>query len=381
MKKVFYISLAFLVLVLIFLGAYNFAFKHNVNDPVAVPEQKQALEEAAKEEAVPQVERFESPINEDIAGAVTGPDGKLYYYSLDDRALKRATLEGKDKETLLSDLPGTPAQIIWSPKRGRTLLQLSLSDGRILWHYADLATKTLVPLKAEMSRIVWNNLGDRILYQYTDPATGARSLNAANPDGSDWKKLTDLGTRDSFIVAAPQSALVSFWGKPNALEAGTFETIGLTSGEGRKTLLSGKFGGDYLWSPDGNRVLVSASSEKGGHALTLGVMNANGGQLQDLFIPTLVSKVVWSEDSRTIYYALPGSLPDTAVLPNDYFAQSLSAKDSFWKMDIEAGKKTRLVELKDVTKSFDSEGLFLSQDERALFFTDRQSHRLYRIDL
>jgi Tol biopolymer transport system component len=381
MKKVFYISLGFLVLVLIFLGAYNFAFKHNVNNPVAEPEQKQALEEAAKEESVPVVERFESPINEDVSGAVTGPDGKLYYYSLDDKALKRSTLEGKDKEVLLSDLPGTPIQILWSPKRGRVLLQLKLSDGRTLWHSTDLATKTLVPLRAEMSRLVWNNLGDKILYQYTDPTTGVRSLNMADPDGSAWKKLTDLGTKDSFIAVVPQSASVSFWGKPNALETASFETVGLTSGEGRKTLLSGKFGSDYLWSPAGNRALVSASNEKGGHALTLGVINANGGQLQDLFIPTLVSKIVWSQDGRTIYYALPGSLPETAVLPNDYFAQSLPAKDSFWKMDIESGKRTRLVELKDVTKSFDSEGLFLSQDEGVLFFTDRQTHRLYRIDL
>lgn len=380
MKKIFYISLAFLVLTLIFLGAYNFAFKNNVNDPVAVPEQKQAAEAAVKEESVPKVERFENPVNEDIAGAVAGPDGKLYYYSFDDRAFKRSTLEGKDKETLLSDLPGVPAQIAWSPKRGRVLVQLKLSDGRMLWHYADLSTKTLVPLRAEMSRLAWNNLGDRIFYQFTDPS-GARSLNVSDPDGAAWKKLADLGGKDSFMAVVPQSTMVSFWGKPNALEAAAFETVSMTNGEGRKTLLSGRFGGDYLWSPDGNRVLVSASNEKGGHALTLGVMNANGGQFQDLSIPTMVSKVVWSEDNRTIYYALPGSLPETAVLPNDYFSQSLPSKDSFWRMDVESGKRTRLVELSDVTKSFDSTGLFLAPGEETLFFTDRQTKRLYRIDL
>jgi Tol biopolymer transport system component len=379
-KKIFYISIGFLVLVLIFLGAYNFAFKHNVNDPVAVPEQKQAVQEA-EQAVVPQIDRFENPINEDIRGVVTGSDNKMYYYSLDDRSLKRATVDGKDKEVLLSDLPGVPEQVLWSPQRGRALLQLKLSDGRILWHYADLSTRTLVPLKGEMTRIVWNNLGDKILYQYIDTATGTKSLNIANPDGSEWKKLTDLGMQESFIAPVPQSAEVSFWGRPNALEVTAIETVNLT-GDGRKTLLSGKFGADYLWSPDGSRVLVSTSGEKGGHGLTLGVMNANGGQFRDLSIPTLVSKVVWSSDGRTIYYALPGSLPDTAVLPNDYFSQSLPAKDTFWKMDIdtENSKKERLVELKDVNQAFDSTGLFLSPDEKVLFFTDRQKNRLYRID-
>src|SRR3989344_5466204 len=140
--------------------------------------------------------------------------------------------EGKDKSVLLSNLPGKPSRIVWSPKKDKVLILLQQRDGQGLWHFADLTTKTLVPLKSEMSQLVWNNLGDKILYQYTDPKTGERSLNVANPEGSNWKKLAFL-YRDSFAAPVPQSTTISFWGKPSALEKPYFETVG-ASGENRR---------------------------------------------------------------------------------------------------------------------------------------------------
>jgi len=376
-KKVFYFSVGLLLLVLIFLAAYNFAFKNNINDPVADADKKNAAEDAAAREAQPAT-NIANPINENILGAAASPDGSLYYYSLDEQTLKKATLEGKDKSILLSNLPGKPLRIIWSPKRDRALLWLKQGGGRTLWHFADLATKTLIPLKPEVSRLVWNNLGDKVIYQHTDPASGERTLNMANPDGSGWTKLTAL-SHDSFIAPLPKSTSISFWNKPNALEKTSFETVGL-SGENRRPLLSEKFGADYLWSPDGEKVLVSISENRGGGDMLLNLMNANGGEFQNLSIPTLVSKAAWSKDSETVYYALPGALPDNAMLPNDYFDKPLYTKDTFWKMDTATGKKTRLTDLKEVTQNFDSSGLFLSPAEDALFFTDRVTQRLYRID-
>ena len=380
MKKVFYISLGLLILTLIFIGAYNFAFKHNVNDPVADTGKKEI---AVKEEGIteaPLSTAIESPINEQLQGAALGRGGTVHYYSLDEKSLKKASFEGKDKTILLSDLPGSPSRILWSPQKDQALLLLQVPGGRTLWHLADLGTKTLGPLKAEISRLTWNNLGDKIFYQYTDPQSGLRTLNVSNPNGTGWKKLADLGRQDYFLAPIPQSTAASFWTRPNALEATTFESVSI-AGENRRVLLSEKYGADYLWSPSGERVLVSVSKDMGGSSVLLNLMNQNGGEFQSLSIPTLISKAVWSKDGQTIYYALPGALPESAVLPNDYFDKPLYTKDTFWKMDILTGKKSRLVDLSEVTQSFDSIDLFLSASEDILFFTDRATRRLYRIDL
>lgn len=378
MKKVFYFSIGLFILVLIFLAAYNFAFKNNANDPVARPDGENVPQETTVTNAQPAATSIQNPINETLLGATISDDGFLYYYSLDDQALKKASPEGKDKSVLLSNLPGIPTRVVWSPKKDRALLSLKQSNGANLWHFADLTTKTLIPLRPEMSRLTWNNLGDKIFYQFT-AANNERTLNIANPDGTNWKELASL-YRDAFISPVPQSATVSFWGKPNALQKTYFETVGL-SGENRRTLLSEKFGADYLWSPNGEKVLVSVSEEKGGQNILLNMMNKSGGEFQNLALPTFVSKVVWGKDSKTIYYALPGGLPENAMLPNDYYDKPINTKDTFWKMDTGTGKKTRLTDLRDVTQSFDSENLFLSPKEDMLFFTDRVTHRLYRIDL
>lgn len=380
MKKIFYFSVGLLILLLIFLVAYNFAFKNNVNDPAAAPKTEVFTQENdTVADAAPTAASIVNPINESLLGAAVSPDGAIYYYSLDDQALKKASLEGKDKAVLLSSLPGLPLRIIWSPKKDRALLLLKQTSGQSLWHFADLATKTLAPLKPEIGRLAWNNLGDKIFYQYTDPKNSARTLNIANPDGTDWKKLADL-KNDSFIAAIPRSTSVSFWNRPTALEKTSFESVSLT-GENRRTLLSEKFGADYLWAPDGEKVLVSASVEKGGTSILLNSMNNSGGEFHSLSIPTLVSKAVWSEDSKTLYYALPGSIPENAMLPDDYFDKPLATRDTFWKIDTSTGKQIRLIDLKDMTQNMDSIDLFLSPSEDALFFTERATRRLYRIDL
>lgn len=375
MKKVFYVSLCVFILVGIFLVAYNFVFRHNVTDPIADPSKVPVAEEDAK---VQKIAALAPVLNEEVLGASVGNDGHLYYFSLTDKTLKKATLEGKNKTVLLSNLPGFIDRLVWAPQKDKVLVLIRNSTGTSIWHMADLTTKTLVPLRPEMSRLTWNNLGDKIFYLFTDPKSGERSLNTASPDGSNWKELTRLGKNDFYISAIPKSTFVSFWSRPNALEETTFETIGL-SGENRKQLLADKKGADYLWSPTGKSVVVSSSGEPEG--LMLSSMNASGGELRSLSIPTLVSKVVWNKGSDTIYYALPGNLPSASLLPNDYWSQPLYTQDTFWKMDLSTGKKTRLVDLEDLTESFDSMDLVLSPNEDILFFTDRKTRKLYRIDL
>lgn len=376
-KKIFYFSLSLFILVLIFLGAYNFAFKNNVNSPIAGGEKK--TEEKESVIAVAGEEKIVNVLNEELLGAVAGENGFLYYYSLDDQALKRATLEGKEKTILMNNLPGVATRVLFTENRDQALLLLRQISGGVLWYLANIETKSLTPLKPEMGRLAWDNLGQKIYYQYTDPVTGSRSLNIANPDGSGWKKLTDLGTDDFFLTAVPKSTLVSFWSRPEAKSLAPLESINAV-GESRQISFSGAFGGDYSWSPNGDHLLISGSDTSNGEGFSLRIMPEKS-QATTLSLPTLISKTAWSKNGRVVYYALPGALPENAVLPDEYFTSPLYTKDTFWKVDITTGKKTRLIELKSSTRSFDSSDLFLSEREDFLFFTDRVDKKLYRIEL
>jgi len=381
MKKLFIFSGSFFLLVLVFLGVYNFAFRNNVSNPIADPMKKAASEKekgASEAAAEPRSVAFQQIIGESVFQPVAG-ENSLFYYSKRDSALKEATLDGKEVTVRVPRIPGVPTRIIWSPNRLQALLQIK-ADGGDLWHLADLRNQTVVPFKKEMSRMAWTSLGDRILYQFTDPGTRERSLNIASPDGSNWRKIADLGQKDHFIASVPRSSLVAFWTKTDGREESALETITI-NGDGRQTILSPRFGADFLWSPDSRRLLVQSVTEKGGNTLTLGLTDESGAGYHNLFAPTLALKAAWSKDSDTFYYALPNAFPAEAVMPNDYFGQPITTTDTLWKMNVRTGKKERLVPLEEMKEAFDVTDIFLAPTETDLFFVDRTSGRLYRITL
>lgn len=381
MKKLFILSGSFFLLVLAFLGVYNFAFKHNTLDPVADPKKKAEAEEKKQAEMMESSARsvaFEQIIGEAVFQPVIG-EYSIFYYSKRDNALKEAGLDGKEIKVRVPRIPGEVTRVVWSPNRIQALV-LTKVDGGNLWHLADLRNQTTIPLRNDMSRLAWTSLGDRILYQFTDSGTGERTLNIATPDGSNWKKLTDLGKEDHFIAAIPRSSLIAFWQKTDATRESTLETI-TVNGENRQTVITARAGADFIWSPDNQHILVQNTNTLGGNAVVLGLTDEDGAGYRNLFAPTFISKTVWSKDSETIYYALPSTFSVDAVIPNDYYAKPLYSNDTFWKMNIRTGKKERLVPLAEMTEGYDASDIFLSPSETDLYFVDRKTARFYRITL
>lgn len=378
MKTFFGISIGIFCVLFLFWGVYNFSFKSNPNIPT-VSESGTITKESSPFSLFKTSTNIEPIIQEKVLSAAT--DGRsLFFYSLDDQAFKKSTLDGKDKETLLSNLPGIPKRIVWSPSKEKALVQIKLPDNATLWHTVDLTLRTLLPLKPEMSRVAWDNTGSKILYQYTDQKTGERTLNIASIDGKDWRNITSLGTKEFFLAPIPASVLVSFWQRPGAREKGSLNTVPLAGGVS-KIVLSDRLGADFLWSPSGDRVLMSTTDPSHPEKSVLSLMNSTGGELRTLEnTSSFIGKTTWSKNGRTIYYALPGSLPESAVLPNDYYEKNLHSQDSFWRMDTESNKTERLVDLKDLTEAYDATDLFLSAKEDALYFIERKNQKLYRIE-
>ncbi len=379
MKKLFAISLGLFAVTLLFLGVYNFAFKNNPGNPTT---NEQAKEEAKEEAEKGFLEKLKNaPIEKvtdiETSGAATLDDTFIGFFNA--TSLKKVSLGGGAEETLIDNLPGQVLRALWSPDREQILALIDTADGQ-RWHLVRIVDKAVLPLKAGLASPSWANIGGKIFYFYTDPADGKTGINTANPDGSEWKEIGKSPFANPFIATVPNSAIISFWTRPNGHEETNLYTIPVAGGE-PKRIFSGKFGGSYLWSPNGERLLVSSVTEKSGGAIWLGLANSNGAEYHTIQIPTFVSKAVWSKDSKTLYYALPLSMPEGVVLPNDYFDRPIHTTDSFWKMDVETGKKERIVDPENIPGELDSIDLFLDPNEGFLFFTNRIDKKLYRIRL
>jgi hypothetical protein len=92
-----------------------------------------------------------------------------------------------------------------------------------------------------------------------------------------------------------------------------------------------------------------------------------------------VKKCVWSTDSKSLFCALPGNIPETSILPNDWQEGKLQTTDTFWKIEVATGEKERLIEIEKISGSFDVLEPFLSQDEKTLFFSNKADGKLYRL--
>jgi len=379
MKKIFIISTSLFGITLLFLGVYNFAFRNNPNNPTVDGEkQVESKRETEKIFAENTKNAIISPVTDIPAyGPTLLDDSHIAYFN--ERSLKQASLGGGAEETLIKDLPGKILRAVWSPDRKQVLVSFDTGSGQ-RWYDLDLRDKSAKPLKTGVSSPTWSNLSERIFYFYADSVAKKISLNSAKPDGSDWKEVAPITIPGAFIATAPESAIISFWNKPSAFEETSLYTIPVSGGE-PKRIFSGKFGADYLWSPDGTKILISNTLSKGGSEVRLGTVDRDGQGFQTIQAPTIVSKAVWSKDGKTIYYALPLSIPENAILPNDYFSRPIYSEDSFWKMDVTTGKNDRIVDPKEIGAGFDSIDPFLDRNENYLYFTDRISGKLYRVQL
>lgn len=374
-KKIFIGSSALLAFFLIFWGIYLFSFKKTAappstpakeaGEPVAAPATSASKITAITDEAI-------------LAPVLTPEKTSIKYYAKNDGQVYQINLDGSNKKTInTKELPGL-ASIVWSPDTSKVITRFE-NNGKNKFFYYDYDKGQSVQLKDNLDTISWQN-DNKIIYKYFDPKTKERTLNISDPDGSSWKKITDVSFRSLSLAPIPKTGLVSFWNSPDAFFETSLLSIPIIGGE-KKTLMAGKFGADYLWSPNGSLILISSSQEKASPRMQLAIANNQGGEYKNLDIPTFVSKAVWSRDNKTVYYALPGNIPANAILPNDYLDKKFMSVDTFWKVNIITGEKSRIVALDKISGQYDASNLFLNSDESLLFFINQADGNLYKIDL
>lgn len=375
-KKIFIASSVLLAFFLIFWGIYNLAFKKPAVPQSATPANNAPT---ASPSSAATDKKISAVSDEAVLAPALMPDGQnIKYYSKSTGQAYQVALDGTNKKTVnTKELPGL-VSVKWSPDGTKVISQIN-TDGKNRFYYYDYAKNQGIQLKDNLDTVSWQNNG-KILYKYYDPKTKERSLDIADPDGSNWQKIADLDFRDVYLEPIPKTGLISYWNAPDAFTPTIFQSVPIIGGE-KKILLQGKFGADYLWSPDGSQFLASSSVDKASSKISLAVANDRGGEYKNLEIPTLTSKCVWSRDNKTVYYALPGNIPENSVLPNDYWAGKFNTADTFWKVNTITGEKSRIIDLSGINGEYDTINLFLNFDESILFFINRADGKLYKMDL
>jgi hypothetical protein len=386
-KKIFIISSILLLLIIGAIFVYNFAFikssPTNSNKNLVVDEGKSAnTTDNSKNTSANNANGSVSPVSDEpVFGATLSSDGKYIYFLLGNNGqVNQVDLSGKLEKVLSTvDFSGIK-QVLWNKPKNKLLVKTSNSPNSNKFYLYNLPDKSETPLKDNLDSAAWSNLGDKIIYKYYDPKSKKRTISVSDPDGRNWRDLVDFDYVGVEISPVPNSSLVSFWPSANAFTSTSVNTIQF-SGENKKEILKDRYGVDTLWSPNGAWAAVSYTDQKGGHKTDLAIMNSDGGQFRSMIFPTFASKCTWSADSQYLYCALPGDIPETSVLPNDWNENKISTSDTFWKIEIASGKKERLVDAEKIAGAYNVLKPFLSSDEKSLFFINKSDGKLYKLSL
>jgi len=134
-----------------------------------------------------------------------------------------------------------------------------------------------------------------------------------------------------------------------------------------------------LYSPNGAKVLLSYIE---GGALRTRVYTLKEGALSSFPLSTFASKCIWSKKfTDMIYCAAPDQLPD-GEYPDDWYKGLVSFTDNLWKINLDSGSVSLLVSPREFAREeIDVVDLFLDDEEKYLFFTNKKDSTLWRLKL
>ncbi len=133
-----------------------------------------------------------------------------------------------------------------------------------------------------------------------------------------------------------------------------------------------------LVSPDGKKVIYSQNAKRN---FSVKIFDVEEGSSNSFGVKTMPEKCVWSlSEENLVYCGVPKSLP-RAEYPNDWYQGKISFNDSIWKIDIDSGETTLLLE----NANADAINLFFAggeaESEKYLVFTNKKDNTLWSLKL
>lgn len=332
-------------------------------------------QQSEEEPSQPVNKKIKLLVGSGVKGADLAEGGsRVIYYK--NQQFTSADLKGGNKLSLAAYPFEGVQRVTWNYKKNKAIIKTDLD-----FYLYDFTKEAAQKLKPGMDIVSWVPFEDKVIYKYYDQESGERTLDLADPDGSNWEEIADIPYKDAKINASLRGKDICYFPWPDA-RVETKKICFDPLNQEERTVYQGVFGADYLWSPSGNKILASFAQERVGNKLSLAAMNDQGGELKPLNFPTTAQKCIWSKDEVYIYCAMmSGNFPESTELPNDWEEGRVTSRDTLWRIDTTNAKKERVVEIEELPNSLDAVNLFLDEDEANLFFIDRSTEGLYRVEL
>ncbi len=311
-----------------------------------------------------------------LAPSLAGDGSTIQYYNRSDGKFYRILPDGS-AQTLSDKVFFNVSAVTWAGDRAQAILEYP--DGaNILYNFA---TGRQATLPRHWQNFSFSPRSDGIAFLSLGADQDSRWLAISSPDGSGSRAIEGLGNNaDKVHVAwSPNDQVVAFsrTGLPQGANEQEILLIGKNHENYRSLIVNG-IGFRPRWSPDGAKLLYSATSADNDWKPQLWIAGATPANIGEgktgLGLATWADKCAFANPG-TIYCAVPTNLPRGAGL---YPAIAANTPDQLWKVDLRTGAR-QLIAIPSEDHTIDT--ITISNDERSLYFTDKISGQLYKIDL
>lgn len=306
-----------------------------------------------------------------IIGGTLSRDGRSVVYILRENGnLYRSSFDGKEKTRLSNTTILGIYNAVWSPEKTKVFLSYERNEEikKIVFDLSSSTTASSI-ISPSIRSGAWSKDG-KVFYLVDQTETGVRLIEA-NSIGQSGKERIKIPLGDLNILPI-QSDSLFFAEAPSGLASGPLFQFNTKTGLFKE--ISSGHGLTALLSPKGERVLISETNSTG-FLQSIKVLTLSSSSETLVSVRTLAEKCAW-QNEETVWCGVPQSIPENSIMPDDYYKGSIIVNDELLQINL----RKQEVRSYDV-KGFDMQDLFVSPDEKNVFFRDQYTDFLYRFAL
>jgi len=306
---------------------------------------------------------------------VLSKDGKdVQYYNKTDGKFYKINENG-DAVPMSDKVFHNVDNVTWAPNTSKAVLEYP--DGSNIVYDFNTNRQVTLPqhwegfnFSADSNQLISKSIG-------TDPDN--RWLVVSNSDGSKARALEFIGNNGDKVISSwsPNNQTVAMYTKGVDFNRQDLLFVGLNGENFKSTTVEGR-GIQAEWSTKGDKLLYSAYNNNSDLKPKLWIVNAQGDSIgtgrADLELNTWASKCTFS-GNQEVYCAVPDSLERGAGL---FPEMADRTQDSLYRIDLSTGVK-QLIAVPDGKYNISS--LVVSSDQKNLFFTDKTTQEIYKVNL
>lgn len=319
-------------------------------------------------------------IIEEALKPILSSDGRsVLYFSKKDNKFYSVDINTLTKKSLSLRNFYNVMNLDWSSFRDQVFLSIyEEKEQKPIFYLYDFGTDQLTKLNEFINDVEWVLDDQRVIYVYTSYLKRS-SLSSSNPDGSDWQRLIDLeGIYHPQLFASSNKKRIAIVSSICFEACDTDYDIRIYDLNTREFKQYTENAGclDLKWSPDDSKILYTSSEiedETGIPVYLLYLLDLRTKEIKNLEIESFAWKCVYAQDGKTLYCAVPreGTRREE---------ERWVSEDVFWKINLEINERVQLTNF-NPDLSIDATNLFLSLDEKVLFFTNTKDSKLYSLTL